>query len=76
MSDALSDQPIVPFRIPPNIRLVRIDADRGLLPGRLTERIIVEAFRPGTEPVEAADSNSVSSDDVVDGSAVSISDVY
>ena len=76
MSDALEDQPIVPFRIPPNIRLVRIDADRGLLPGTLTERIIVEAFRPGTEPVEAADSNFVSSDDVIDGSAVSISDVY
>lgn len=76
MSDALEDEPIVPFRIPPDIRLVRIDADRGLLPGTLTERIIVEAFRPGTEPVEAADSTFISSDDVLDGSAVSISDVY
>jgi len=76
MADALEDQPIVPFRIPSDIRLVRIDGDRGLLPGTLTERIIVEAFRPGTEPTEAADSTFISSDDVIDGSAVSISDVY
>lgn len=76
MADALEDQPIVPFRIPSDIRLVRIDGDRGLLPGTLTERIIVEAFRPGTEPTEAADSTFISSDDVIDASAVSISDVY
>ncbi len=32
------------------MRLVRIDADTGLLPGLATERIILEAFKPGTEP--------------------------
>ncbi len=32
------------------MRLARIDADTGLLPGPATERIILEAFKPGTEP--------------------------
>jgi penicillin-binding protein 1A len=76
MTEALENEPIVPFRIPPDIRLVRIDGDRGLLPGALTERIIVEAFRPGTEPTEAANTSFISTEDVIDGSAVTISDVY
>jgi hypothetical protein len=29
---------------------VRIDADTGLLPSATTERVILEAFKPGTEP--------------------------
>ena len=73
-AEALADTPIVPFRIPPGIRLVRVDADRGLLPGAATERVIVEAFRAGSEPVERADSPEQAPEQA--GQELSISDVY
>ncbi len=47
---ALADTPAIPFRVPEGIENVRIDADSGLLPSDVTERVIVEAFRPGTVP--------------------------
>jgi len=47
---ALGDKPAIPFRVPPGVRLVRIDAETGLLPGPGTRRVILEAFKPGTEP--------------------------
>jgi len=50
MERALEDKPAIPFRIPPGVRLVSIDARTGLLPSIDTETIILEAFRPGTEP--------------------------
>jgi penicillin-binding protein 1A len=50
MEKALADQPAIPFRIPPGVRLVKIDARTGELPGPETSVIIDEAFRPGTEP--------------------------
>ncbi|MCB1885831.1 MAG: penicillin-binding protein 1A [Geminicoccaceae bacterium] len=50
MRAALEGQPAVPFRTPPGIRLVRIDAATGLLPGPDTAEVIPEAFLPGTEP--------------------------
>jgi penicillin-binding protein 1A len=50
MMDALKDKPSIPFRVPPGIRLVRIQADTGL-PARAGDRhVILEAFKPGTEP--------------------------
>ncbi len=50
MQVALADEPPLPFRIPPGVRLVEIDARTGELPGPETGDIIMEAFRPGTEP--------------------------
>ncbi len=50
MAAALADEPALPFRIPPGVRLVEIDADTGQLPTSQTRRVITEAFRPGTEP--------------------------
>ncbi len=50
MRVAAGDRPAVPFRIPRGIRMVRIDADTGHLPGPATKRMILEAFKPGTEP--------------------------
>lgn len=50
MEGALKDSPALPFRIPPGVRLVEIDAETGKLPGPTTTRRITEAFRPGTEP--------------------------
>lgn len=50
MIQALADIPATPFRIPPGVRLVRVNAQTGM-PARPGERgVIFEAFRPGTEP--------------------------
>ncbi len=76
VAEALENEPVVPFRIPPGIRLVRIDGDRGLLPGSATGRVIVEAFRPGTEPTETADGAAVASDDAIDGLDAPMSGIY
>ncbi|MEM8948297.1 MAG: penicillin-binding protein 1A [Pseudomonadota bacterium] len=57
MTEALADKPPTPFRVPPGIRLVRVDADSGLLPGPSTEKVILEAFIPGTEPREKTPEN-------------------
>ncbi|HEX5079366.1 MAG TPA: penicillin-binding protein 1A [Geminicoccaceae bacterium] len=54
MSKALADQPATPFRVPPGVRLVRVDAETGLLPGPSTDTVILEAFLPGTEPTTAS----------------------
>jgi penicillin-binding protein 1A len=52
MGEIHGDGPPVPFRIPPGVRMVRIDADSGGLPAPSAERVLVEAFKPGTEPTE------------------------
>jgi hypothetical protein len=54
MTEALADQPATPFRVPPGVRLVRVDAETGLLPGPSTDTVILEAFLPGTEPTVAS----------------------
>jgi len=51
MIEALAGQPAIPFRVPPGIRLVRVNAATGLLASETDDKIILEAFRPGTEPV-------------------------
>ncbi|MEZ5831420.1 MAG: penicillin-binding protein 1A [Dongiaceae bacterium] len=50
MMEALKDKPATPFRVPPGIRLVRVDYYTGerALPG--ASKVILEAFKPGTEP--------------------------
>jgi penicillin-binding protein 1A len=50
MAAALKDKPAIPFRIPPGIRLVRVDAATGQLPRPGDKNVIYEAFKPGTEP--------------------------
>jgi len=59
MEEALAETPGIPFRIPPGVDLVRIDADTGLLPGAGTSRIIVEAFKVGTEPTTSVRTQSL-----------------
>ena len=50
MTEALASRPATPFRIPPGIRLVRVDAGSGR-PARPGDRgVILEAFKPGTVP--------------------------
>jgi len=50
MAEALKDQPSVPFRIPPGIRLVRVDLHTGQRAEPGDPNVILEAFKPGTEP--------------------------
>ena len=47
---ALAGKPAIPFRIPPGIRLVRVDAVTGRLARPGDKRVILEAFKPGTVP--------------------------
>ncbi|MEE9195863.1 MAG: penicillin-binding transpeptidase domain-containing protein, partial [Alphaproteobacteria bacterium] len=53
MIEALRGQPAIPFRIPPGIRLVRVNRTTGLLAKAGERRVILEAFKPGTEPTGA-----------------------
>jgi penicillin-binding protein 1A len=57
MGRVLADTPPTPFRVPPGLELVRIDAQTGALPGADTAQVILEAFLPGTAPTseEATD---------------------
>jgi penicillin-binding protein 1A len=53
MKVALADKPAVPFRVPPGIKLIRVDLKTGLRAGPGTERPILEAFKPGTAPPDS-----------------------
>ncbi len=57
MGDALKDKPPTDFRIPPGIRLARVNVATGKLAEAGDRNVIWEAFKPGTEP----------SDEVIDG---------
>lgn len=50
MKDALKGEPGVPFRMPSGIRLVRVNAKNGQPAILGDEDVILEAFKPGTEP--------------------------
>ena len=53
MKLALADKPPTPFKVPPGIRLVRIDSKSGMRPAPGdTGRTVLEAFKPGTAPPE------------------------
>jgi penicillin-binding protein 1A len=48
---ALADKPAVPFKVPPGIKLIRVDAKSGVRVGSGEGgRVILEAFKPGTAP--------------------------
>ncbi|MDB5410347.1 MAG: penicillin-binding protein [Rhodospirillales bacterium] len=50
MAAALKDKPATGFRIPPGIRLVRVNPSTGQLARPGDRSVIYEAFKPGTEP--------------------------
>jgi penicillin-binding protein 1A len=50
MTDALNGKPATPFRIPQGIRLVRVNEETGAPAAPGDQNVIVEAFKPGTEP--------------------------
>jgi penicillin-binding protein 1A len=49
MAAALKDKPATPFRVPPGVKLIRINAGSGLRAGN-EGAAILEAFKPGTAP--------------------------
>ena len=53
MKAALADQPPVPFRIPPGIKLVRVNLKTGLRANPGDPQGILEAFKPNEEPDDA-----------------------
>lgn len=62
MLAALKDRPALPFRIPQGVRLVEVDADSGCLPAPDSRLVILEAFRPGTEPTERCEPGGYTAD--------------
>ena len=50
MKGALEGQPPIPFRIPPGIHMVRVNATTGLPTHGSNKGVILEAFKPGTVP--------------------------
>jgi penicillin-binding protein 1A len=61
---ALADKPPIPFRVPPGIKLIRVDAKTGMRAGPGDTRVILEAFKPGTAP---PDNYSVIGTDTTNG---------
>jgi penicillin-binding protein 1A len=55
MAAALADKKATPFRIPPGIRLVRINAATGKQARPGDKKVILEAFKPGTVPTGRAE---------------------
>jgi penicillin-binding protein 1A len=51
--EALADQPPVPFRAPPGVKLVRVNLKTGLPAGTGDPKAIMEAFKPTQEPLGA-----------------------
>ena len=50
MRDALENEPVAPFRTPPEVRMVRVDLDTGRPARPGARNVILEAFQVGTEP--------------------------
>ena len=50
LEEWLADKPVTLFRIPPGIRLIRVNRWTGLPPQPGDRNVIWEAFIPGTEP--------------------------
>ena len=53
MKMALADKPAIPFRIPPGIKLIRVNPSTGLRAQAGDPRSVLEAFKPDEEPDDA-----------------------
>lgn len=56
MENALKDKPSTPFRVPPGINFIKVDAKTGLppLPG-VAGRVVLEAFKEGEVPGQGSE---------------------
>ena len=52
MKEALGEAPAAPFRVPPGIKLVRVNLKTGLRAGANDPEAILEAFKPNEDPDE------------------------
>jgi penicillin-binding protein 1A len=50
---AMADEPAAPFRVPPGLKLVRVNLKTGLRAGPGETQAIMEAFKPNEEPDDA-----------------------
>ena len=50
MERALADEPAIPFRIPSDVKLVRVNGKTGQLARPGDRNVILEAYKPGTVP--------------------------
>ena len=50
---ALADKPAVPFRVPPGLKLIRIDPKSGMRIAAGSPGGLLEAFKPGTSPPDS-----------------------
>jgi penicillin-binding protein 1A len=67
---ALADKPAMPFRVPPGIKLIRVELRSGQRAGPGASSVILEAFKPGTAP---PDSSAIAGIGGADGFAAGIS---
>ncbi len=67
---ALADKPPIPFRVPPGIKLIRVDAKTGMRAVAGDPHVILEAFKPGTAP---PDSESVIGTETANGVPMPVS---
>ncbi|MBW2618046.1 MAG: penicillin-binding protein 1A [Deltaproteobacteria bacterium] len=54
MQAACQNRPVRAFPVPKGVAFASIDRETGLLAGPGTEKIIVESFKPGTQPTQSA----------------------
>jgi penicillin-binding protein 1A len=66
MAAALKGKPPAPFRIPPRLMLVRVDHPTGQLPFPGDKNVILEAFKPGTQPTVEAGTEEAGMPHIVD----------
>jgi penicillin-binding protein 1A len=62
MKDAHSNLPVMSFQVPPNVKIVKIDAETGKLPNSASKRVITQAYVEGTEPTAAASRSEETTD--------------
>ena len=67
---ALADKPPIPFRVPPGIKLIRVNAKTGMRAAPGDGNVILEAFKPGTAP---PDNYSVIGTDTANGRPIDTS---
>ena len=73
MKEALADKPVIPFRVPNSIKLVKIDRTNGKYPSISTpkEKIFFEAFKLNdeiteSENIDQENNNKEGKDDIND----------
>lgn len=62
MKDAHGNLPLMPFDMPPKVKIVKVDADTGKLPNSASKRVISQAYIEGTEPTSAASRSEEATD--------------